>query len=144
MLRTILIVVSIVLAGCAATPVTTTLEGRCLKSNNTAYLWDTYDNVYVGKHLIAGKNVTRLTDKKKSSGVIDKGTKFKVKQVLRGSNGSFGSFYRVSVEIVSGPFAGELADLPACVPYHPSSKWVLGCSDLNKLAFNPEKVSECI
>lgn len=133
-----------ILFGCSAQPQLSTLNGQCKRITDTFYLWESYNNIYVGKFLFANEVPPQLTDHKQSYGVILPGTLVKVVQVLKGSNGSYGDFFRVVVEVQNGPFAGLQADVPACAPYYPRPQWVQGCGpDPNSLYFNESLFDDC-
>lgn len=134
----------VIVMGCSAKPVDSSLVGSCKISLIAQGIWASYDNVYAGDFILSGGDAPILTDESKSYGEVAVGTKFRIVELLKGSNGSFGSFLRVRAKIVSGPYEGLVVDVPACVPYHPRPRWVLGCT-LNSelLRFDSAVVADC-
>lgn len=55
-----------------------------------------------------------------------------------------GPFLRIEVEITEGSYSGVKADVPACVAYHPSLKWITSYTlEPNNLTFNDDLVDVC-
>ncbi|MNR28793.1 hypothetical protein D3C85_1461350 [compost metagenome] len=107
-------------------------------------IWGSYDNIYAGSYILGGDVPPVLARGEIPYGTILAGTKLQVIAVLRGWNGSLGDFLRVKVRVLDGEYEGLLADLPACVPYHPVTRWVVGCElDPNQIVFDSNFVSDC-
>lgn len=144
-IRILIIVFLFAGAGCVAKPVKSQLLKTCLEIKEAAYLWEAFDNVYVGSFLLTfAESQPQLSRGKVLVGVVKKGTQLEVIQVLRGSNGSYGPFLRARVQIQSGESQGITADVPSCVPYHPQPRVQTSCTlEPNELTFNEDLIVEC-
>lgn len=142
----IILMTQLFLSGCVAKPKPThsVLIGSCKQTLEEYSIWETFNNIYVGSFILSSSEQPQLSIGKLMYGKIPSGTQLRVSQILQGANGSYGPFFRVQVEILSGQFEGLVADIPACVPYHPNPKWVNSCTvDPNEFIFNNEMLTDC-
>jgi len=132
-------------AGCAAKPQQSTILGDCKELLIPQQVWEGREEASVGRVLLTNIDRDRVFwSRKKVVGSIDAGTRVSVAQVLKDWNGSYGHFLRVQVEILDGPFRGQIAEVPSIAPYHPSPSWIVEHTlDPNALQFNPELVEPC-
>jgi len=139
-----IVLVSMITSSCAMEVKKSDLIGQCMMLKDSVSIWHAYDNLYVGKFLLAKKQPTRLLRSSKPFGNITANSKIELTEILKGSNGSYGDFLRVRVRLLTGNYVGLVVDIPACVPYHPSKKWVVNCSlEPNKLSFNKSILIDC-
>ncbi|KEQ18060.1 hypothetical protein [Endozoicomonas numazuensis] len=147
MYRLLLSVLIPLLSGCAS-PIASNLDGKCYELVSDQQLWKTYDNGYVGAYMIAGNEKFQLTDERAPTELVQKGSRVVVSQVLTGFDGSWGEFLRIQIKVLDGEAKGVIADIPACVPYHPRPPWLIkGCkSEAGDLKVKSEflkEVKEC-
>lgn len=144
-MRIFMIAVLFGCVGCVAKPVESQFRGTCLETREAGYLWEAFDNVYVGSYLLTfDENQPQLSRGKSLKGFVERGTQLEVAQVLHGSNGSYGPFLRVQVHIKDGERQGIVADISSCVPYHPRLRGQTSCTlEPNELVFNENLITEC-
>jgi len=132
-------------AGCAAKPQQSTILGDCKVLLVPQQVWEGREEASVGRVLLTGIDRDRVFwSRKNVVGSIGAGTRVSVAQVLKDWNGSYGHFLRIQVEILDGPFRGQIAEVPSIAPYHPSPSWIVEHTlDPNALQFNPELVEPC-
>ena len=123
----VVIVFCMTLISCATEPQESSLVGLCMKVVQSTFIWRGYDNIYVGEFLLSRTKPSRLVESSESIGKVQRGAKVELIEILKGSNGSYGAFLRGRVRIMEGEFSGVVADVPACVPYHPPLKWIENC-----------------
>ena len=134
------------LSACTAKSIESVYIGSCKQLIGDQVIWEAFDNIYVGEFIFSSFEKPHLLSRGKARmGIIDSGTQLQISQVLQGANGSYGPFLRVQVEVLAGQFQGMIADLPACVPYHPKPQWVDSCDlEPNKLSFNESVLTDCL
>lgn len=131
------------LISCVAQPQQSHLIGECKQLKEDHLLLEGRAGAYAGEKMLSVSDKTRV-GRMKAIGTIVSGTKVKISSILKNSDGSYGRFLRVEVEVLEGPYAGVKADVPACVPYHPSLKWVTNCTlEADNLTFNSDLVASC-
>lgn len=139
-----LALILILITSCATEPQKSSLLGACLQTKSDAFIWSAYDNIYVGELLLSQDEPNKLIRSSEPIGKIDAETTLQLVSVLRGSNGSYGDFLRARVQVLDGEHLGLVADIPACVPYHPVLRWITSCSlDANALTFNDQILEVC-
>jgi len=144
MKKIILGLIILLISGCAASPQKSALIGTCKKPIKEQHIWEGTGGVYAGRYLITSNDSPQLGRMRSVLGELSTTMRVKVVRVLKDWDGSYGPFLRVEVEIIDGPHAGLIADVPACVPYHPRPRWIELCTlDPNALVFNDEVVKDC-
>lgn len=132
------------LLGCATVAEESNLIDTCQQVLYPQRIWVGQPDQYVGRFILSSAEKVFVGGKERIHGEVGAGTKVKVSQVIRNLDLGYGPFLRVEVEVLEGPFAGLIADIPACVPYHPYPRWVDTCTlDPNALQFNPDLVRAC-
>ena len=76
-------------------------------------------------------------------GVLNEGTRVVVDSVLQDRNGSWGKYYRIQVQVISGPFSGIIADIPSCAPNHPRPSWLSCDASVEKIQFVTKVLEDC-
>ena len=138
-----LIFLTSLISACIAQPQSSQLIGSCKQLKKDHKLFEGRAGTYSGDKILAVSDNVQI-GRMKEKGTILSGTKVKINSIIKDSDGSYGQFLRVQIEISDGPYSGVKADVPACVPYHPSQKWVRNCTlDPNKLIFNANLVIPC-
>lgn len=139
-----IVVLILFLVSCSSKPQQSILIGSCKEILTAVDVWASHGNIYVGDLLLSSANIPMLANKKSPIGQLAPNTKLKIAQILRGADGSFGPFLRVVVEITDGIHTGSITDIPSCVPYHPSPRWVNNCTLVpDELEFNNEIIRDC-
>ena len=132
----------LLILGCAAQPQSSYLIDSCRRLEVGHQLFAGREGAYWGENMLSTSD--QVQGRKKKIGAVSEGTKVRVSGIFKDSDGSYGAFLRVEVTIIDGPYSGVKVDVPACVPYHPSVKWVESCSlNANELRFNEKLTSDC-
>ncbi|GAA5441870.1 hypothetical protein Misp06_00031 [Microbulbifer sp. NBRC 101763] len=140
----LIIPIFFLLSSCVAVPQESSLIGQCLELVEPHKLWEGRESIYASSRLITSSDRVQIGPMEKTGVSFVAGTQFKVQGIFRNSNGSYGPFLRVVVEATSGDNKGVVADVPACVPYHPRPRWITNCTlNANELTFNNQVVRTC-
>lgn len=144
LIRTLLSVLFILFATGCTTIVHSDLVGVCKVLAFDQKLWGGKEGSSVGKNIMTSLQKGEIEWKRKRvEGIIEKGTKIRVENVISGWNGSSGRYLRVQVKILDGPFSGVVTDIPAKAPYHPGPSWVNFTLDPNELRLDPYLLKDC-
>ncbi len=142
--RTLLSMLLMLLATGCTTIVHSDLVGECKVLAFDQKLWVGREEGSVGQNLMTSLQQEEIMWSRKSvAGIVEKGTKIRVENVISGWNGSSGRYLRVQVKILDGPFSGVVTDIPAKAPYHPGPSWVNFTLDPNELRLDPYLLKDC-
>lgn len=140
-------VIAMMQFGCASKPVPSDRVGECFVLATVQGVWSTKrTSGYMGDNMLTSPPFapTAYGFSPEMIGLVPAGTKIEIYEFISGSNGSFGRFLRTQIKVLDGPHSGLVADIPACVPYHPQPRWTLNCSlDPDVLQFDSEIVKDC-
>ena len=132
------------LSACIAQPQESSFIGECKQLKVKHQLIEGRSGGYSGERMLVVSDNVQI-GRMKPIAEIEPGTRVKINQIIKDSDGSYGAYLRVEVEILDGVYKGALADVSACVPYHPKLKWVESCTlNANEITFNNELVEVCL
>lgn len=117
--------------------------GECMELLIDHAIWRQPDNVYRSSHMLVRVSSDQPGRRSKRVGQLRAGEKVELFEFVDARDGTSG-FLRVKVRVLDGPHSGLIADVPACVPYHPRPEWVVDCPRrAGEVQFNPEIVKPC-
>jgi len=118
-------------------------EGECIELLINHNIWQQRENVYRSHFLLVPVSSNQPGQWSKKVGELRAGERVEVFEFVDARDGTSG-FLRIKVRVSSGSNSGLIADVPACVPYHPLPSWVVGCPRRPyDVKFNPELVGAC-
>lgn len=145
MYRVIWVCLTILISSCSAQRQQSIFLGNCKRMLQPSLIYKGNSSQYRGEYIVSVERDIDLDRRgDKVFGHLNPNEVFRINRVLKNGDWGWGDFLRIEVEILSGDYAGLIVDIPSCVPYHPSPRWIENCTiDPDALIFNESIVADC-